>query len=86
MSNPYEWTFSNPELFLLYLAASILLAGWLFYSFAYIIRQGGAVKVGITERWDSGLPPKDLPPKVLWVALCTAVNLVLVGAFVYAVT
>lgn len=86
MTNPYAWLFENPELILFYTAVVLILAAWAFASLRYTVRWVVLFREGM-QRWrGDGLPDKKATNELALIMVTWALNLLLVGAFVYAVT
>jgi len=83
MANPYTWAFSNPELIPAYAAFGLLFVGWAYWSGRKLFKWGISIQSGV----DRGeiLPPDDVTNEILLFCVVVAVNLLLVGAYLYVV-
>lgn len=86
--NPYTWAFENPELIPLYLAFALTLAGWLYASFRKLFEWGNSIAAALSDRWGRGspLPPDDVTTEILLFSWTVALNLLIIGGYIYMVT
>jgi hypothetical protein len=83
--DPYSWVFQNPHLLLFYCGAITLLAGWVYLSARKLVSWGVSITTALTERWGKSepLPPDDVTTEIFFFTVVLAVDLWLIGAFVF---
>lgn len=84
MSNPYDWVFSNPELIPAYTAFLLVFAGWSYWSGRKLFKWSVSIRASL-ERGDV-LPPDDKTNEIFLFTVVAAINLLLIGAYIYVVT
>lgn len=84
MSNPYDWLFSNPELVPAYAAFTLALIGWVYWSHRKLFKWGVSIQANL-DRGDI-LPSDDVTNEIGLFCVVLAINLFIIGAFVYVVT
>lgn len=84
----YDWIAANPELLPLYLALALALAGWVYASFRKLFEWGVSISAELSNRWSPNdpLPPDEATVEILLFAWVLAVNLALIGGYIYLVT
>ena len=89
-TNPYDWAFSHPDLLLLYTAAGLLLVGWIAWSVPKTLQVYAKVHTGLKAKLHGealGSEKREqLPAHILELCVVSAVNLVLIGAYIHLVT
>lgn len=80
----YDWLAANPELAPLYAAFVIFGVAWVYWSSRKLFRWGASISAGF-ERGDI-LPPDDITNEIALFLAVVAADLLLIGAYIYAVT
>jgi len=83
--NPYSWAFQNPDLLHLYVAFALVLVAWIYYSAMKLWVWGVSIHSAFEDKWNGGLPPTHITGDVVWFLVVTAINLVLLGAYLHVV-
>jgi len=88
--NPYDWAFAHPDLLLLHTAAVLLLVGWIAWSVPKTLTVYAKVHTGLKAKLHGESLSADkrekLPAHILELCVVSAVNLVLIGAYLHLVT
>ena len=80
----YDWVATNPELLPLYTAYLLILLAWAYWSTRKLFRWGASITAGYS-RGDI-LPPDDLTNEIALFMVVLAVDMVLIGGYLYLVT
>lgn len=84
MPTLYDWAFHNPELVPLYIAFALVATAWVYWSSRKLFTWGASIASG----YDRGevLPPDHLTNEIALFLVVIAADLLLFGAYVYAIT
>lgn len=83
MPNPYEWIFGNPELLFWYIAATLTLIAWIYWSAHKTLRLATAINDGRSRWRGQEFPDYRTTKDVCVLVVIVAANLFLMGGYVH---